>query len=91
MSWQHDRTMGPEEFQVILKWLNLNKSSAARYLGISLSTSQRWWNGTSPVPVAHALLLRALLEMGEKPQVPNSKGTWGRLPRGPKAGIDPHP
>jgi len=70
MSWQDDREMTKEEYSAIIHRLGMNKSQAGRYLGVSLRTAQRYWDGLSTVPTASALLLRALVHYNIPPAVP---------------------
>jgi hypothetical protein len=70
MNWQSERTMSPEQYSWTIRQLGMNKSQAARYLGVSLRTGQRYWDGVTPVPVATGILLRLLLHYRIPPQVP---------------------
>lgn len=68
--WQQKRAMTSGEYALALFNLGLSKAAAARYLGISVRTSYRYYDGITVVPTAHALLLRSLLHHGEVPLVP---------------------
>jgi len=68
--WQLDRTMSPAQFNQILDDLNLSQAACARYLGISTTTAARYKRGTAQVPEAHAMLLRAVRDMGVQLIVP---------------------
>jgi len=74
MNWQDQRLMGREDYSRAIHQLGMNKSQAGRYLGVSLRTAQRYWDGDAEVPIATALLLRALLHYGARPVVPPWKG-----------------
>jgi len=69
-NWQSERGMTAIEYKATLKELGLNIAQAGRYLGISERTSHRYIRSETPVPEAHALLLRALVHTRTKPLVP---------------------
>jgi DNA-binding transcriptional regulator YiaG len=68
--WQLDRTMSSAQFNEILADLNLSMAACARYLGISTTTAARYRRGTAQVPEAHAMLLRAVRDLGVQLIVP---------------------
>ena len=68
--WQLERAMTAEEFAVILWELDLSIAASARYLGISTTTAARYKRGTAQVPEAHAMLLRAVRDLGVQLIVP---------------------
>jgi DNA-binding transcriptional regulator YiaG len=73
VSWQTDRTMSPEQFAWTIKRLGLNKGQMARYLGCSMSSVQRYYDGDAKIPVPVVLLLRGLIFHNVEPQVPQWK------------------
>ena len=70
MSWQDHRHLAKDDYQLLVSRLGMNKSQAGRFLGVSLRTAQRYWDGKTPVPVASALLLRSMHHHRELPRVP---------------------
>jgi DNA-binding transcriptional regulator YiaG len=70
MSWQDDRSMSPEQFAWTIKRLGLNKGQTARYLGMSMSSVQRYYDGDAKIPVPIVLLLRSLVFYNIAPVVP---------------------
>jgi hypothetical protein len=62
--------MTPRQYALAIAALGLNKGQAGRFLGVSTRTAHRYYDGVTPVPVAHALLLRAMIAHGDIPQVP---------------------
>ena len=74
--WQLDRTMTPDQYAEILRDLGLSLAASARYLGISTTTAARYKRGTATVPAAHAMLLRAVRDLGVQLIVP----PWQRDP-----------
>ena len=66
--------MSPEQYSWTIRQLGMNKSQAARFLGVSLRTGQRYWDGITPVPAAVAMLLRLMLVYGIRPVVPAWQG-----------------
>ena len=68
--WQFEREMTPRQFERTIKQLGLSQAAAARFLGHSERQARRYVTGEAKVPVAEALLLRALLTYGEAPVVP---------------------
>ena len=74
MSWQQHRRLTPQEYQSLVSRLGMNKSQAGRYLGVSVRTAQRYWDGLAAVPTAAVLLLHALMHHRELPQVPLWEG-----------------
>lgn len=77
MSWQYDRAMSPEQFAWTIKRLGLNKGQMARYLGMSMSSVQRYYDGQTRIPVPIVLLLRSLVFTNTAPAVP----IWKRDPK----------
>ena len=73
MTWQDDRSMSPEQFAWTIKRLGLNKGQMSRYLGCSMSTVQRYFDGNTKIPVPIVLLLRALVFYNITPEVPQWK------------------
>jgi predicted transcriptional regulator len=73
MSWQDDRSMSPEQFAWTIKRLGLNKGQMSRYLGCSMSTVQRYYDGDAKIPVPIVLLLRSLVFYNIIPTVPQWK------------------
>ena len=80
MIWQV-RTMTALEYRRAIHALRLNKAQAGRYLGVSERTAHRYWDGDAKVPAAHALLLRALINYHEAPEVPPYEGVKARRRR----------
>jgi hypothetical protein len=70
MSWQLERRMSSGQYAAAICRLGLNKAQAGRFLGVSVRTSHRYYDGDSEVPEAHALLLRSLIFHNEWPLVP---------------------
>ena len=70
MTWQNDRGMSPEQFAWTIKRLGLNKGQMSRYLGCSMSTVQRYFDGHTRIPVPTVLLLRSLIFYNITPAVP---------------------
>jgi hypothetical protein len=77
-NWQDDRTMTKHQYQWVIRALGMNKAQAGRYLGRGERTAYRLWDGTSEVYPAEALLLRSLIEHGEKPVIPPWQGVKAR-------------
>jgi hypothetical protein len=73
MAWQI-REMSHEDYQLALYSLGLNIAQGGRFLGVSTTTSQRYYSGRAKVPVAEALLLRAMIEFKQAPKVPPYQG-----------------
>jgi transcriptional regulator with XRE-family HTH domain len=71
--WQLERTMTQQQYVEILKDLGLPLAACARYLGISKTTASRYKRGTAQVPEAHAMLLRAVRDLGVNLIVPRYK------------------
>jgi len=72
--WALDRNMSAAQYKRILADLDLSKAAAARLLGCAERTSTRYAHGITPVPPAHAMLLRAFRDSGMYPVVPR----WDR-------------
>ena len=68
--WQLERTMTADQYAEVIKDLGLSLAASARYLGISTTTAARYKRGTATVPEAHAMLLRAVRDMGVQLVVP---------------------
>ncbi len=68
--WQLERAMSAQQYAEILKDLGLSIAACARYLGISTTTAARYKRGTATVPEAHAMLLRAVRDLGVQLVVP---------------------
>lgn len=68
--WQWDRAMSPAAYLRAIKALGMNRTQAARYLGLSERTTRRFATGDGDIPPPVVLLLRALLHYGAKPVVP---------------------
>jgi len=68
--WDLDRAMSAGQYKRILADLELSKAAASRVLGCSQRTSSRYWYGKTPIPPAHAMLLRAFRDSGMFPAVP---------------------
>ena len=77
MDWQTQRGMSPGQYAATIQQLGMNKSQAGRYLGVSLRTAQRYWDGDAEIPPATVLLLRALLRYQVTPIVPPWRGRKG--------------
>ena len=75
--WQN-RTMTPHQYAWAIKTLGLNKAQAGRFLGVSERTAHRYHDGDTAIPAAHSLLLRAMINYGEPPEVPPYKGIRAR-------------
>jgi len=80
MTWQN-REMSPSEYRKSIHILRLKKAQAGRYLGVSVRTAHRYWDGDVKVPAASAMLLRALLHFKEHPEVPPYEGVKARRRR----------
>ena len=72
-SWQN-RIMSPVDYRRAIHALQLNKAQAGRFLGISVCTAHRYWDGDAKVPAAHALLLRSMIHHNDLPLVPPYEG-----------------
>ena len=59
--------MDADGYKAAIKALNLNQTIAARFLGISLNTSQRYAQGKRPVPRHIAMLLLLMLHLDITP------------------------
>ena len=70
MSWQLERMMSADEYLLTIHRLGMSQAAAARFLGVSVRQSSYMARGERAVPAATALLLRAMLEHGDKPVVP---------------------
>jgi hypothetical protein len=68
--WQLERTMTADQYAEVIKDLGLSLAASARYLGISTTTAARYKRGTATVPEAHAMLLRAVRDLGVQLVVP---------------------
>ena len=68
--WQLERTMTADQYAEVIKDLGLSLAASARYLGISTTTAARYRRGTATVPEAHAMLLRAVRDLGVQLVVP---------------------
>ena len=68
-SWQR-RDMTAVQYKQTLTALGINVAQAGRFLGVSERTSHRYIRSETPIPEAHALLLRAMVELGAEPEVP---------------------
>lgn len=55
--------MDADQYRAAIEALGLNQTRAARFLGISLSTSQRFAQGASAVPHHIAILLSVMLHL----------------------------
>ena len=69
--WDLDRNMSAGQYKRILADLELSRAAAARLLGCAERTSTRYAHGVTPVPPAHAMLLRAFRDSGMFPVVPS--------------------
>jgi len=56
------QNMSPAEFHKLIERLDLSVYAAARTLGVSISTAQRYANGNSSIPEPVARLLRMIVE-----------------------------
>ena len=81
MTWQN-REMSPSEYRKAIHILRLKKAQAGRYLGVSVRTAHRYWDGDVKVPPASAMLLRALLHFKEQPEVHALRGHQGQASTG---------
>ncbi len=68
-SWQI-RKMTADEYEAMIGRLGMNVAQAGRFLGISERTSHRYIRGEAEIPIAHALLLRAMWHFRAEPEVP---------------------
>jgi hypothetical protein len=59
--------MNAAEYRAAIKALGLSQSRAARFLGVALSTSQRYAQGKSPVPQNVGMLLSVMLHLQIRP------------------------
>jgi DNA-binding transcriptional regulator YiaG len=59
--------MTAKQYQAAIDKLGLSQAAAARWLGLSLRTSQHYAAGTRPVPEPTAKLLRLMLRLELKP------------------------
>lgn len=69
-SWQYERTMTAEQYNLALQVLGLSQLAAGRWLGVSPRTSRRYATGEALIPPAHALLLRGAIRHKWKLVVP---------------------
>jgi hypothetical protein len=74
-------TMTPDEFQAILKRLDLNKAAAARAMGVHETSIGRYSTGLMNVPPHVEQALRNIVKMTESGLVPDSLKT-ARMKRG---------
>ena len=72
MTWQI-REMSPGQLRRVIKQLRLSQAATGRFLGVGDRQTRRYLTGEAAIPVAHALLLRAMIHYGEGPVVPNLK------------------
>lgn len=56
------------EYMLAMHRLGLTHAQMANWLQVNLVTSYRHANGSAPIPFSTACLLRALLELGVRPQ-----------------------
>src|SRR6478609_5210757 len=68
LAWQIGPPMTPAELIGILSLLKVNRSEAARLLGVQYRTVLRWCQGEQEIPKAVELALRLMLKHGEKPE-----------------------
>ena len=87
MSWQI-RTMSPVEYRRAIHTLHLNKAQAGRYLGLSVRTAHRYWDGDARVPAPVALLLRSLIHHNDLPLVPPYEGIKARRAKARQLAFD---
>lgn len=59
--------MDAGQYRAAIKTLGLNQAAAARFLGLALSTSQRYAEGKAAVPQQIALLLSVMLHLEINP------------------------
>ena len=52
------------EYQTLIDQLDLRQGAAAKFLGVSLRTSNNWGTGSRPVPLAVLKLLRTAVNLG---------------------------
>ncbi len=78
MNWQDDRTMSGRQFKTVIKQLGMTQAGAARFVGVAERTARRYITGEMRIPVAVALLLRAMVYYAEAPIVPPRKRGRGK-------------
>jgi hypothetical protein len=61
--------MDAGQYRTAIKALGLNQTAAARFLGVGLSTSQRYAEGKTAVPQQIALLLSVMLHLQISPMI----------------------
>jgi plasmid maintenance system antidote protein VapI len=59
--------MNPAELIGSLNFLGLNKSEAARFLGVTYRTVHRWTEGEQEIPRAVAIALRLMIRFNVSP------------------------
>jgi transcriptional regulator with XRE-family HTH domain len=62
--------MSHAQYKRIVDELGITRAAIARFIGISARTAHRYANGTSDIPPAYVLLLRAMLALNAKPVIP---------------------
>jgi hypothetical protein len=68
--WQRDREMAPAELAGFMQRHRLPQTEMMAYLDIGERTLRRYLRGTAPIPVPIVLILRALDELREPPDIP---------------------
>jgi len=77
MSWQHLRTITPDELRQAITVLGMKPAQAARFLGYSERTLRRFLRGERTVPVPDVLLLNCMISHRLRPLVPKKvSGTY---------------
>ena len=68
--WQRERDMAPSELAAVIARHRLTQREVMAWLDIGERTLRRYLRGAAPIPVPIVLLLRALEELHEPPDIP---------------------
>ena len=70
MTWQSKRIMTASELAMFLHRTRLTRKQMAAYLGLTERMVQYYVSGHAVIPPPVALLLQALVVLGEQPVIP---------------------
>jgi hypothetical protein len=70
MSWQHTRSMSPEQLALAIATLKMKPAAASRFVGCSYRQMVRMLRGERAIPVPIVLLLGCMIAHRTRPLVP---------------------
>jgi hypothetical protein len=73
-NWQYQRTMTPDQLEMAIDLLGLDRAKLGRVIGRSERTMRRYARGERKMPASEVLLIRALVRYRVRPVVPD----WSR-------------